>query len=113
MKSIVAGAHHALALKDDGSVLAWGPNYEGENDVPEGLGKVVKLGAGYSSSYALLEDGTLRSWGNSKNREDAFSSGLRSLRDISSGQFACRLALDSAGRIFTWGEHPCDQGMPR
>ncbi|HOX49988.1 MAG TPA: hypothetical protein PKY05_00770 [Fibrobacteria bacterium] len=113
VKDIVAGAHHVLALKDDGTVLAWGPNFEGENDAPENLGKVAKLGAGYSSSYAILEDGTLRTWGNSKNKEDVFPPDLGRVRDFSSGQYSCHLALDSSGRIFTWGEHPCDQDMPR
>lgn len=113
VKSIAAGAHQALALMNDGTVLAWGPNFQGENDIPDGLGKVVKLSAGYSSVSALLEDGTVRTWGNTINGEDRLPPELKKARDISIGHFTCRLALDSAGRIFTWGDHPCDQGMPR
>lgn len=110
---IAAGAHHVMALRLDGTVQVWGPNYEGENDVPEHLGKVSRISGGYSSSFAVLDDGTLRSWGNTKNKENAFPPGLGHVQEISSGQFTCRLALDSAGRIFAWGEHPCDQDLPR
>lgn len=113
VKSITAGAHHVLALKNDGTVLAWGPNYEGENDIPEDLGKVAKLSAGYSASYALLENGSLRTWGNTKNGEDRLPPEMESVKDVSSGQFTCRLALDAAGKVFTWGDDPCDQNMPR
>lgn len=113
VKSIAAGAHQAVALLDDGTVLAWGPNSEAENDIPDSLGKVSKLAGGYSSVIALLDDGTVRTWGNTKNGENRLPGELKKARDIASGHFTCRLALDSAGRIFTWGDHPCDEGMPR
>jgi hypothetical protein len=112
VKSIMASTNQALALKEDGSVLAWGPNYEGENDIPENLGKVTKLSAGNSSVYALLADGTVRSWGNVKNGENHLPAELKKAMDISTGQFICRFALDSAGRIFTWGDNACDKDLP-
>jgi alpha-tubulin suppressor-like RCC1 family protein len=108
VKSIAAGAHHVLELFQNGRVRAWGPNYEGENDVPEDLDKVVKLAAGYSSSFALLANGTIRSWGNRKNGEDQLPADLKQAVDISVGQFTCRLVLNAAGHVFSWGQYPCD-----
>jgi alpha-tubulin suppressor-like RCC1 family protein len=39
--AIAAGYYHSLALKSDGTVVAWGYNYEGETNVPAGLTNVV------------------------------------------------------------------------
>jgi len=113
VRAITAGKSHVTALLEDGRVLSWGPNYEGENDVPDDLGKVIKLAAGHSATIALLEDGSIRTWGNTKNGEDQLPPDLKKARDIAVGQFICRFALDSAGRIHTWGNDACLEGIPR
>ena len=73
-KAIAAGGAHALALLDDGSVVAWGQNDSGQL----GLGDVafrprpatvslpraaVAVAAGRLFSLALLDDGRVFSWG--------------------------------------------------
>ncbi len=35
--AIEAGAYHSLALKEDGTVVAWGSNDDNQCDVPSGL----------------------------------------------------------------------------
>lgn len=72
--AIAAGEDHNLALKADGTVLAWGSNDYGqlgigsEDDqaaaVPVGgLAGIVALAAGSRHSLALKGDGTVWAWG--------------------------------------------------
>lgn len=52
--SVSAGAYHSLALKRDGTVVAWGANYAGQAIVPEGLPRVTAIGEGPSASLAVV-----------------------------------------------------------
>jgi alpha-tubulin suppressor-like RCC1 family protein len=71
---IAAGAGHALALLENGKVMAWGANAGGQlgngttvdSDEPvevSGLSKAVAIGASSESSYAVLESGAVVAWG--------------------------------------------------
>jgi alpha-tubulin suppressor-like RCC1 family protein len=75
---VAAGAHHSLAVKDDGTVWAWGGNAHGQlgdNTVKDhhtpvqvttssGLkSRVVDVAAGQYFSLALTEDGSVWAWG--------------------------------------------------
>ena len=44
--AITAGFEHTLALKDDGTVVAWGDNEHGQCDVPINLTNVTAIAAG-------------------------------------------------------------------
>lgn len=45
-----------MALKRDGTVVAWGENYAGESTVPAGLSNVVAIAAGGEISLAITAD---------------------------------------------------------
>jgi RNA polymerase sigma factor (sigma-70 family) len=73
--SIAAGTSHCLAIKSDGTLWAWGGNFDYQlgdgtkitrpTPVPSVPGNDWKqAAAGGSESYALKNDGTLWAWGN-------------------------------------------------
>ena len=56
---IAAGENYSLALKSDGTVVAWGFNEFGQSMVPGGLNGVVAIAAGNLQNLALKADGTV------------------------------------------------------
>jgi hypothetical protein len=59
---------HVLALRTDGTVVAFGGyNTYGERTVPEGLRDVVDVAAGSTHSMALRADGSIVYWGSWSN----------------------------------------------
>lgn len=65
--AIAAGAYHALALRQDGTVAGWGNNFAGQIAVPPGLNNVVAISAGDRDSLAVKADGTVIGWGDWTN----------------------------------------------
>ncbi len=65
VQSITAGFDFGLAIKSDGSVIAWGGNNQfGQLNVPADLGPVTAVATGGQSVCgALQRDGTVRLWG--------------------------------------------------
>ena len=61
--AIAAGEYHSLAVKADGTVVAWGDNSEQQCGVPVGLAEVVAVAGGGAHSLALKSDGTIVAWG--------------------------------------------------
>ncbi len=81
--AVGAGEEHTLALKDDGTVWAWGDNNEGQlgDDTTEDrwtpvqvlgpggtdfLGDVTAIAGGGFFTVALKKDGTVWTWGNNE-----------------------------------------------
>src|SRR5438067_2617559 len=61
--AISSSLDHTLALRSDGTVVAWGFDFDGQCDVPAGLNNVVAVAAGEFFSLALKSDGTVVGWG--------------------------------------------------
>lgn len=57
------GIRHALVLRANGTVLAWGDNIGGICEVPDGLTDVFRIVAGDYHSLVIRSDGTVVSWG--------------------------------------------------
>lgn len=108
----LSSSKHALALKRNGTVVAWGSNEHGEGTVPAGLNDVMAVSAGYEYSLALRKDGTVAAWGNDKFDDVASAAGLTDIAAIAAG--APNLALKQDGTIVAWGyaAHKLPEGIP-
>jgi len=56
------GPNHNVAVKADGTVVAWGDSDRSEAEVPPRLTRVVKAAAGRDVSATLDQDGGVRIW---------------------------------------------------
>src|SRR3954452_1468126 len=116
--AVAAGEHHALALMEDGTVIAWGDAYEGELGngtlgegyedkyrwTPQpvtGLSDVRAVAAGEGGSLALRGDGSVWRWGRGQATPVRVP-GLHDVQAISDG-FRHSLALMGDGTVRAWG----------
>lgn len=124
--ALAAGSQHSLALKEDGTVRAWGDNTDGQlgdgtstprltpTQVP-GLTGVVALAAGKEHSLTLKSDGTLWAWGDNGNGQlgDGTTTprltptqvpGLTGVASLVVG-FQASLAVMTDGTVRAWGSN--------
>ncbi|WP_068468393.1 PKD-like domain-containing protein [Candidatus Protochlamydia phocaeensis] len=127
-----AGGSHSLALRNDGTVWAWGRNFNGQlgdgttldSSLPVQVGGgtpltgVIAIAGGGSHSLALKNDGTVWAWGNNGNGELGDGTSIDSpipvqvggggpftnAIDIAAGNFHS-LALRSDGSVWAWGDN--------
>ena len=76
VSAIDGGGNFSLALRRDGTVLAWGYNDYGQTTVPAGLNNVTAIATGYVHGLALKADGTVIAWGNNGHGEATVPPGL-------------------------------------
>jgi hypothetical protein len=100
--AIAAGGVHNLALRSDGTVVAWGSNLIGESNVPTGLNGVVAIAAGDVRSLALKNDGTVVAWG--LGGQTSVPAGLTGVTAIAAGVVHF-LALKEDGTVVAWGSN--------
>lgn len=123
--ALSSGADHTLALRNDGTVWAWGGN--GKLQLGDGTSKnqfspvqvdslkdVVKISAGWWHSLFLKSDGTV--WGVGANQNGELGQnpppygisparkipGLHSIKEVAGGH-SFSLALDSSGHVYVFG----------
>ena len=91
-------AGDVLALKSDGTVVAWGGGLA--TDVPADLSNVVAVAAGRYHSLALKNDGTVVAWafGLATN----VPSGLNNVVAVAAG-WQHSLAVKNDGTVVAWG----------
>jgi hypothetical protein len=107
--AISAGGDHDLALKSDGTVVAWGQNTFGQCTVPDGLGDIIAVSAGTSHSLALKADGTVAAWGWNYRGQTDVPTGLSNVIAIAASGVDS-LALKSDGTVVAWGENLLGEG---
>ncbi|MCI3922784.1 S-layer homology domain-containing protein [Paenibacillus sp. TRM 82003] len=128
--SIEAGQHHAVALKDDGTVWTWGENDKlqlGLEGLPrsktarkvEGLPPIERIAAGGSFSLAVDRDGTVWGWGANVSgvlRTESTTPVAkpvilytdRNIVSIAAGE-AHGVVLLKAGKVYAWGDNTYGQ----
>lgn len=130
-QSISTGYAHSLAVKDDGTLWAWGSNADGRLGDNTTISKIVptqigtannwsKVCASFSASYAIKTDGTLWAWGWNGNGELGLGTSTSTFlvptrvgtdtnwQSISSSDYFC-LALKSNGTLWAWGRNDYGQ----
>ena len=85
MVAISAGEYHNLALKSDGTVVAWGDNADGETTVPAGLTNVIAISGGGFHSLALTSDGIVHAWGDNSANQTTVPLSLSNVVAIAGG----------------------------
>lgn len=107
----VSGSEHVLALRDDGTVTAWGLDDRGQADVPPGLSNVVAVAAGGRHSLALRNDGRLVAWGQDTYGETDLPANLTNVVAIAAGT-SHSVALRADGTLAGWGYNTYGQATP-
>ena len=123
--AIDAGCDHVLALKNNGTVWAWGRNLDGQlgdgsnnpSETPvkvKNLDNVKAISAGCVHSLALKKNGTVRGWGSNDDHilsdgttnphnEPVTVQGVDNVKAISAGNYMSAV-LKRNGRVLTWGD---------
>ncbi len=102
--AVAAGYYHTVALKADGTVVAWGDNEFGQA-TPAGLSDVVAVSAGGDHTVALKADGTVVVWGyNDGQGETNVVAGLSNVVAVAAGDWHT-VALKNDGTVVAWGDY--------
>ncbi|MDB4694355.1 hypothetical protein OAF30_02895 [Flavobacteriales bacterium] len=107
-QTIAAGLMHSLALKEDGTVVAWGNDSWSPCEVPSGLKNVTAIKAVAQHFLALKQDGTVVSWGDNSRNQCNIPSGLKDVVAVGTGDWHS-LALKEDGTVVAWGSNVSKQ----
>jgi hypothetical protein len=92
-----------VALNNNGTVVAWGWNGDGQTNVPAGLSGVTAIAGGYTHTVALKSDGMVVAWRDNSYGKTNVPAGLSNVTAIAAGSHT--LALKSNGTVVAWGDH--------
>jgi len=98
--AVAGGGSHSLALRSDGTVVAWGWDNDGQIDVPADLTNTVAIAASSLQSMALRADGTVVTWG----EVATLPNGLTNITAIAAGG-QHNLAVGADGVVLAWGDN--------
>lgn len=129
-QSVSSGYDHSLAVKNDGTLWAWGYNSGGclgfneslENKRPQQIGTEndwLKVSSNFNSYYAIKTNGTLWAWGSNAYGQLGLGTASSSLvptqvgtdtnwQSISCTQDFC-IALKTDGTLWAWGRNTYGQ----
>ena len=103
VQAIAAGDSHTVALKNDGTVIAWGRSGEGQTSVPAGLAEVQRIAAGFNHTVVLKRDGTIAAWGDNSAGQLTVPAAARSGVQAIAAGYNRTVALKRDGTVIAWG----------
>ncbi len=105
---VCAGPEYFVALKSDGTVVAYGDNTYGQTTIPPAASSgVVDIATGYYNTLALKTNGTVVAWGPTWGGLTNINSvpvGLTNVKSIAVGTLHA-VALKSDGTVTAWGDN--------
>jgi len=101
---VSAGIVHTLALREDGTVVAWGQNVLGQSNVPAGLSEIAAIAAGGFHNVALKSNGTVVCWGYDIYGQTTPPADLSGVIAVAAGYYHS-MALKGDGTVVVWGDH--------
>ncbi len=110
LTAIAVGLKHIVAVREGGTVVAWGDDDEDQVQVPDGLVGIQSVAAGDSHSLALRDDGTVIAWGANDMGQSDVPLGLNEVVEVGAGS-DLSAALRRDGTVVIWGESFSDR-MP-
>jgi hypothetical protein len=93
---IAAGEYHSLAVRADGTVVAWGDNSEGQSSVPPDLAAVAATAGGGGHTVALAADGSLVAWGADWNGQCDIPPDILPAAGVAAGSYHTVALIESA-----------------
>ena len=100
----VSAGDHSVAMRADGSIVAWGLNDSGQCNVPVNLGPVAFIGTGLNHTLAGMRDGTVRAWGQNTDGQCNVPPGLNDAIQVEGG-WKQSAALRKNGTVIAWGSN--------
>ena len=110
--SVKTGDDWALALKADGTVVAWGYDAYGQLDMPDGLSDIVQIAAGDHHGLALKADGTVAIWGSNGFSPGPVPNSLTDIVAISAGDNHSTLLKSNGQVLYAYGGAVADYDNP-
>ena len=102
---------HYVAVRDDGTAIAWGQDFYGETVVPPTATNVVQATAGNYQSVALRADGSLVFWGHNAFGEANVPPNATNFVAITTGGFGS-VGWREDGTLVAWGDNSYGQASP-
>ena len=111
--AVATANNHVVALKTDGTVVAWGSNQFGQATVPAGLSGVTGVAAGQTHSLAVKSDGTVVAWGQNFYGDTTPPPRLRGVRvvQVAAGAYTS-LVLKGDGTVDGFGWNRDGEAKP-
>jgi alpha-tubulin suppressor-like RCC1 family protein len=100
---VQAGVDFSVALRNDGTVVAWGSPINNHLAIPSTIKTVTQIAVGAEHVVALQEDGTVVAWGENYAGQTIVPEGLSDVIFVAAGG-ASSAAVTRSGKVVAWGE---------